>query len=122
MTAVTLDRAQREAIRGEMLTAAGDCGDISLALGDRRESGRDREFVVRRMARLQRIVATLDAVGWTEPPDNPEEVTVTVDRELAVWAAEAADELVVSLGESISLRPDADLDALGALRLVAGVL
>lgn len=109
---VRLDRAQRQALREEIRDTAGDCRDINLAL----EQG-NREFVVREARQLQRLVAALDAIGWTEPPDAPDDQTVTVDRELALWARSVAVELERSFADYRV--GDRDLDTLRALCVIA---
>ena len=109
---VRLDRAQRQALREEICDAAGDCRDINLAL----ERG-NREFVVREACQLERLVAALDAIGWTEPPDAADEQTVTVDQDLALWARGAAVELECSFVDYQV--GDRDLDTLRALCVIA---
>ena len=86
---------------------AGDAAPAAAV--DPRESGAGR---CRKAAQLQRLVAALDAVGWTEPSDAPDELAVTVDPELALWARGQA-----ALPEYETY--DEDLDALSALRLIA---
>jgi hypothetical protein len=57
-------------------------------------------------------------IGWTEPDDTPNLQTITVDADLALWAAGAAVELEQAMPEFVL--DDEDLDALSGLKLIAG--
>src|SRR5450755_1385083 len=114
-TPVTLDRAQRQAVRGDIRSIASGCGDLYLKLD---ETHNDRAFVVRKIAQLQQLVVALDAIGWAEPDDAPNLQTITVDADLALWAAGAAVELEHAMPEFVL--DDEDLDALSGLKLIAG--
>ncbi len=109
---ITLDRQQRQAVRGDIRATAGDLNDLNLAF-DRA----NRDFITRKIVQLQRLVAALDAIGWTEPPDAPDELVITVDADLAAWAAGAAVELEQALPEFQA--SDRDLDALSGLRALS---
>ena len=110
MATVQLDREQREAIRSEIRVAASRSKDIRQCL----EPGgtTDRASVIRKIAELVRWVAMLDAIGWQEPPDAPNE-SVGHGRcgagDVGAWSAaeleRAFDEFYVT---------DGDLDALAA--------
>ena len=113
---VTLDRAQREAVRRELGFDAHRCADIELYF-----DGGDRAETVRILALLSGLVAAMDVVGWQELPDAPDLQEVVVDGPLAVWAGSAADDVAQCLVDDIPLDPAGDLDALSALRLIAGV-
>ncbi|MGP0038128.1 MAG: hypothetical protein ACLP4R_26715 [Solirubrobacteraceae bacterium] len=113
MTSVTLDRAQRQTLRYEIYIQAGNCGDISKCLEQP-----DREFVVRSLEKLQRTVAALDVIGWLDTEDSPNELVVSVDPGLATWAQDAADDLKRGLRDFVP--SDDNLEALSALRLIAG--
>ena len=111
---VTLDRAQRDALRQELGVDAHVCTDVVIYF----DRG-DRAGVARLLAKLSNLVYVMDAIGWQESVEAPELLQVTVDEKVAVWAERAADDLAVSFAESISVDPDGNLDALGALRLIA---
>ena len=111
---ITLNRAQRQALRSEIRVAALDCGDINLAL----DNG-ERAFVVERVDLLQQVVAAFDAIGWTEPEDAPDDLELVVDHQLAVWARSQFLALSRSLSESTPYDPEGALTALGALHLIA---
>ena len=82
-----------------------------------RDGNTDRASVVRKIAELVQWVAMLDAVGWQEPLDAPNEFVVTVDSALAMWASGAARELERAFDTFYVT--DEDLDALAGLRLIA---
>lgn len=113
---VTLNRAQREALRAEIRIAAGDCGDVNLWLD---QPHLDRASVVARIALLQQLVAALDAIGWAEPEDAPDDLEVVVDRQLALWAHGQFQALSRSLSESTPYDMDGALTTLRALHLIA---
>jgi hypothetical protein len=116
MATVELDRAQRDALRRELSVLAHLCTDVELGF----DHG-DRASVARILARLSDLVVVMDAIGWREDAQAPAHLSLTVDETLAGWAGLAADELATSLGEAgESVDPDSDLDALSALRLIAG--
>jgi hypothetical protein len=98
---VRLDRAQREAIRREVAGAAGRYGafDGHIAAGTREEA-------MRELRRLRGMFAVLDAIGWAEQCDAPDEQPVTVSSGAAWWAR---SELAGATGGE-------DAVALGALR------
>jgi hypothetical protein len=114
---ITLDEAQREAIREEIRTAAAGCGDIPLCLMPDRDGKTAREYVVRKIDELKRWVAALDAIGWQEQHDGAGKMLVEVDAEFAMWARGQAAELEHAF-EWFHVR-DEDLDALTGLRLIA---
>jgi hypothetical protein len=116
MTAVLLDRAQREAIRREIWIIASACEDVPLCLKPDRGGQTDRAYVVSMIGKLERWVAALDAIGWEESGDY-EAQPVTVDAGLALWARGQAVEIEHALTE---FHPkDEDLVALSGLRLMA---
>ena len=117
MATVALEREQREGIRSEVRVAASRSKDITKCLEADRDGNTDRASVVREITELVQWVAMLDAVGWQEPPDAPNEFVVTVDSALAMWAQGAARELERAFSEFYVT--DEDLDALAGLRLVA---
>ena len=120
LPAITLDRAQREAIRDDIRATAGALGDISLKL---EEAHLDRAYIVRKIAQLERVVAALDAIGWAEPDNAPDQQTVTVDADLASWAGEMIVEMEIALHDleprADRARLDKDLDSLSGLRMIA---
>jgi hypothetical protein len=110
-TQVTLDRAQREALREELELYVSGWGDFQYGF----RNG-DREYVVSSMRRLRRLVAMMDAIGWSEQPDTPETLPVRVTRSMAAWARREAKSLVVSLEEcsGVDHATDENLDAYAA--------
>jgi hypothetical protein len=110
-TQVTLDRAQREALREELELYASGWGDFGIGF----RTG-DREYVLRSIRRLRRLVAMMDAIGWSEQPDTPVALPVRVTRSMAAWARREAKSLVVSLGEcgGVDHASDSNLDAYAA--------
>ena len=93
MATVALDREQREGIRSEIRVVASRFKDITKCLQPDRDGNTDRASVVRNITELVQWVAMLDAIGWQEPAEAPNEFVVTVDSELAMWARRAAREL-----------------------------
>jgi hypothetical protein len=114
---VTLDRVQREALRRELGVHAHRADDLE-ALFDRG----DRAQFVWIMEILSGLALAMDAIGWQESPDAPDQQEVIVDEALAAWAGPAADDVAQCWVDSIPLDPDSDLNALGALRLVAAAV
>ena len=117
MATVALEREQREGIRSEIRLAASRSKDIRQCLQADRDGNTDRASVVRKITELVQWVAMLDAIGWQEPPDAPNELVVTADSALAMWAHGAARELERAF-DTLYVT-DEDLDALAGLRLVA---
>jgi len=119
---VTLDRAPRAALRREILIDAGDCRDINLSLGDSVNGGLpgeiNRAFIIDKIDQLRQLIAALDMIGWCQAPDEPHELAVKVDSDVARWAGGHAITLERCMRE---IRPqDMDFDALSALLLIAG--
>ena len=112
LPAITLDRAQREAIRDDIRSTAGDLADLNLAFDQH-----NREFIIRKARQLLRLAAALDAIGWTKRDHAPDQQTIPVDADLAMWAAAAAIELEHVMPESET--SDQDLDALSGTRMIA---
>ena len=115
-TQVTLDRAQREAIRAELtMRADGMGGDLphGFACGD-------REFAHAQHRRLGRMIAVMDAIGWREQPDTPDEQPVPCSRSLAVWARREAKEMLDSFKDIVGAPYDDELDAYEAFCAIGG--
>jgi hypothetical protein len=93
---------------------------ITQGLEPDRDGNTDRGSVVRKITELVQWVAMLDAIGWQEPSDAPNEFVVTVDSALATWARGAAAELERAFGEFYVT--DEDLGALAGLRLIAAAV
>jgi hypothetical protein len=111
---VTLDRAQRAAVRAEMELAASGWGDFAIGV----RNG-ERDYVLKSIRRLRRIVDVLDAVGWGEQPATPDLLPVTCSRSVAAFARSEAESLRVSVGECDPSGPsDQNLDAYSALRAI----
>jgi hypothetical protein len=113
---VSLDRAQRKAVRRELGIYAHRGNDVEHYF----DQG-DRESVVRILEILADLVMVMDAIGWQESAEAPDRQDVIVSDALAAWAGPAADDVAQCWVGSIPLDPDSDLDALSALRLMAGV-
>jgi hypothetical protein len=115
MASVQLDSAQCDAIRNEIRVAASGYGDIALSMGLRgHRVSRDR--VVGAIERLEQWVTMLDAIGWKDQPDGPDELCVAVDPELLEVASVIAtnlDRQCEGLQESSHTRRTLD-----ALRLI----
>jgi hypothetical protein len=117
MATVELDRAQRVALRRELGVDAHRANDLE-SFFDRG----DRAQFVRIMEILSGLALAMDAIGWQESPDAPDQQEVIVNEALAAWAGPAADDIAQCwVDDSIPVDPDSDLDALSALRLIAGV-
>jgi hypothetical protein len=86
---VTLDRAQRDAIRFNVATWTNGWGDIHIYTLDG-----DREHVRKARWELGRMIALMDAIGWTEQPDTPDEQPVSRSRSLAAFARREAKSLL----------------------------
>lgn len=121
--APTLDRAEREALRRELTEQASGFDDL-----DRCMQNGDREGAYRLAARLTTILAIIDAIGWSEHPDEPDEQPVTADLSPhAEWIERAARELVGFLeGDDPAGVVDLDSDllavaVLGRLADAAGI-
>jgi hypothetical protein len=113
MQHVTLDRAQRAAIRGELEMCASGWGDFAISL----RNG-DRKYVYSNLARLRRIAQLMDAIGWSEQPDAPDKLTCQCSRALKEWARREARSLLSAFDEFVP--SDHDLDAYRALCGVGG--
>jgi hypothetical protein len=93
---VRLDRTQREAIRRELAATAGAYGafESHVAAGE-------REAAMRELRRLRGMFAVLDAIGWTEQREAPDEQPITVSSAAGWWArshADAAGDHALALG------------------------
>jgi hypothetical protein len=115
VSTLILDRDQREALRHELEVEADAYGDFGIAF----HNG-DREYVVRHVERLRALVAVADAIGWLERSDAPDRQPVVDSVTVATWAKWAAGELAQALRETQPIDIDQDLDALGAMRVLAG--
>jgi hypothetical protein len=103
-TLVTLDGAQREAIRSELELYASGWGDFEWGFA----SG-EREFVQKAHRRLTRMIAVMDAIGWSEQPDSADTQAVFPSRALAAWSRREAKGILSSFKD---VEPgDHDLDA-----------
>jgi sugar phosphate isomerase/epimerase len=112
-TQVTLDRDRREALRRDLAGTAHGYGDFEYAF--RRG---EREYAYKHVKRLRRMIEAMDAIGWTEQPDAPNEQPVPRTRSLIAWARRYANELAGSFAEE---EPnDWELDAYGAIRAIGG--
>lgn len=113
--ALTLDRAEREALRRELHGIAGSGADLETYV----ERG-DRGHAYKLAADMRAMFAILDAIGWSEHPDEPDEQPVTGDLSAHTeWMEKAADTLVRCLegddpGGAADL--DSDLLAVAVLR------
>jgi hypothetical protein len=107
-THVTLDRAQRAALRRELGLLAYPHGDLGIAV----DKG-ERDYVVARLRQLRRMVDALDAIGWTEQPDTPDRQPVCSSRSLAAFARREAKSLLNAFNDFDP--SDEDLDAYHAL-------
>jgi hypothetical protein len=116
---IRLDRVQREAIRREIRMISSEAEDVPRCFEPGRDGLTDRAFVVATIAKLERWVAVFDAIGWLESSGAPGEQDVIVDPDLAMWARGQATEIEHSFHDDFHVT-DADLDALGVLRLIAG--
>jgi hypothetical protein len=89
---VVVDREQREAIREEISVHAHNYGGIDAAF-----DARDRQDVIRHLERFEAMVALMDAIGWREHPEAPDEQPVHVDERgaqiLEAQARESAADL-----------------------------
>lgn len=111
---VTLDARQREALREEAALRTSGWGDIAWAF---REG--DRTYARGCLNRLRRSIELMDAIGWSEQADAPDEQPVARTHALAAWARSEAREVLSSLPESTDTH-DQDLDAYGALCAIGG--
>lgn len=107
-----LDRAQREALRNVLRTTTSGYGDFAISF----RKG-DRQWVTEQLERLQGMVALMDAIGWSEQPDAPDEQPVTPTSQAAWWAGIDRAELTEALAESTEVL-DSDLLALGAYQAI----
>ncbi len=71
---VVVDREQHEAIYEEISVHAHNYGGIEAAFDTR-----DRQDVIRHLERFEAMVALMDAIGWREHPEAPDEQPVHVD-------------------------------------------
>jgi hypothetical protein len=109
-TQVTLDRAQREALREELELYVSGWGDFQYGF----RNG-DRAYVMSSIRRLRRLVVMMDAIGWSEQPDTPDTLPVPVNRTMAAWARREAKSMAVSLEEcGVWNTTDSNLDAYAA--------
>jgi hypothetical protein len=104
-TQVTLDRAQREAIRSEMELRACGWGDLQWGV-----TQGDRRFAYKEYRRVGRMMAVMDAIGWSEQPDTPDKLPIARSGSLAAWARREAQEIFSSFSE-IDAPDDQHLDA-----------
>ncbi len=118
--ALTLDRAEREALRRELHGIAGGGANLEGYV----EQG-DRGHAYKLAADMRAMFAVLDAVGWSEHPDAPDEQPVTGDLSAHTeWIGRAARELVRCLegeGPAGAADLDSDLLAVAVLGRLAGV-
>lgn len=89
---VRLTREQRDVLRGYAATATSPYSDLSSALSDC-----DRPAALRHLRVILGALALLDAIGWTETPEAPDEQDVTVDEQLRAFAVAEADQLRMDL-------------------------
>jgi hypothetical protein len=66
------------------------------------------------------MIDLMDAIGWREQPEAPDEQPLGVPDDLARWAATQADDLAGDVLDDDPRVVDARLVALAALRRVAG--
>src|SRR5437764_1406570 len=94
MSTITLDHEQRETLRDELTGTANGYGDFEYAF--RRG---ERAYVVKQIEYLRGMASLMDAIGWVEQPDAPDEQPVTLDRRTLAWVRRHARELATSFGE-----------------------
>jgi hypothetical protein len=104
-TQVTLDRAQREAIRTELALRACGWGHFQYGF-----SHGDREYTHEQHTRLGRMIAVMDAIAWSEQPDIPGRLPIFRNWSLAARARLEAKETISSF-EDMDAPGDQDLDA-----------
>jgi hypothetical protein len=113
MSAVTLDRAQRAALRREVGMCVSGWGDFELAFN----TG-DRAYVHGNLKRLRRLASAMDAIGWSEQADTPDRLPMQPSRSLMAWARSEVRDMDVAFTEFVP--QDTDLDAYGALCAIGG--
>jgi hypothetical protein len=111
--AITLDREQRMALRFEMELCANSVDDLTLYI-----ARGDREGAHRIVKRAGEILALLDAIGWSEQADAPNDQSVPITDALASWSRGEAEELAAAFADFVP--GDRDLDAHRALALIGG--
>jgi hypothetical protein len=104
-TQVTLDRAQREAIRTELALRACGWGHFQYGF-----SHGDREYTHEQQPQLGRTITVMDAIASSEQPDIPDRLPISRNRSLAAWARREANEIISSV-EDVDVPGDQDLDA-----------
>jgi hypothetical protein len=112
-TEVMLDRTRREALRREMQLITSGWGDLGYAL----KNG-ELDYLHKSLKRLRQVAALMDAIGWIEQADAPDEQPVEYGRTLAAFARAQAEEMMSSFGHEVP--DDAELDAYAALCAVGG--
>lgn len=114
-----LDREQREILRRLIdVDSEGMADDAALAI-----TTRDRHSAAEAVGRLEAMLALMDAIGWTEPAEDPGVMPVEVGDAVVGWALRELSQVRRWLPEAVAEgRPDTDDDllALAVLREVAG--
>ncbi|MCW3038846.1 MAG: hypothetical protein JWM31_751 [Solirubrobacterales bacterium] len=97
----TLDAVERRAIRDAVATTATALGDVTLAI----DHGR-RDEALALLAEFELGIAVLDAIGWSDVPEAPDEQPVEPVEPLRQYADDHLEGLVEVWEAEAEMRRD----------------